>query len=840
MVIKKTLLKDGIRSFKKNKKRFVSVIFIIALAACFYIGLNSFKNNMELLAKNNYKNSNLFDIKLVSSEGFDLTDKSKIKMIKGVKGVCLYKTLNAKTTINNKDYNLKLNSINIDKNNPDDYINKISLKKGVYPITLNEGLVDDNFLSKNNLNLGDLLIIKLDDDSSLRAKKIKIVGTFKNTSYSNNIEDNKYYVYLDDDNFNLSYYKEGFVTIKGANNYDFFKKDYDNYINKYKNKIDNLMTESTKEKYNYEKEDIEQEINDLKDDIKVLKDDEALGENVSDDIKILEGKLKKLEKQKSNIKKPYYYSIKRSDDKKINDYKLEIERIKNIAKFFPLAFFLAAILISFASILRIVNKEKSYVATLKALGYKNEEVYFKYIIYAVIVGIVGSLCGAILSIIVPKILFNLYKPIYNFESFKGSISIKYIIISLVLSVLSCILGAVFSFIKDLNKKPAELKRPEIYKETKISFIENKLKFINKTTLRNIVLYKKRFIITILSISLVTSLLILSFGINDSFNNSIKKQYDKIIKYNISVSFNNKDKAKALDKIKKDKYVKNKTFINKKEISINDDYDKEIYLITVKNIKKINDFISIKKIDNKGVTISKNLSKKLNLNKNDALSITFDNGKTVKLKINNITNNYTNNYIYISSALYKKKIDKQINYNTMLINYDKNIKKQTKFKNKLSKYNSITSVNLTSSEINGFKNVKKVLKEISNVLIIFSSLLTIIVLYNMASMNITERLKELSIMKSMGFYTEKIVGIMLKEVLILSIIGYILGIIIGSILTLYSINIYNTNNFMFSFKIKLSSYIFTLLIILTFIIIMILKTYLNIRKLNIVKNLKSNE
>ena len=840
MVIKKTLLKDSIRSFKNNKKRFISVIFIIALASCFYIGLNSFKNNMESLAKNNYKNTNLFDIKLISSEGFDLTDKSKIKMIKGVKGISLYKTLNAKTTINNNDYKLKLNSINIDNNNPEDYINKISLVKGTYPNTLNEGLVDDVFLRKNNLNLGDLLVIKLDDETLLRAKKIKIVGTFKNIGYSDNVENDKYFVFLDDDNFNLSYYKEGFVTIKGANNFDCFQKDYDNYIDKYKNKIDNLMKESTKEKYKYEKEDIEIEINGLKNDITTLKEDEALGENVSNDIKILEEKLSKLEKQKDNIKKPYYYSIKRSEDKKINDYKLEIERIKNIAKFFPLAFFLSAILISFASILRIINKEKSYIATLKALGYKNQEVYIKYIIYGIIVSTIGSLIGTIMSVIVPSILFNLYKPIYNFESFKGSISAKYILISLTLSILSCVFGAVFAFIKDLNKKPAELKRPEIYKETKITLIEKKLKFINKTTIRNIVLYKKRFIITILSICLVTSLLILSFGINDSFNNSIKKQYSNIIKYNLSINFNNKNKNKVYNEIKKYKDIQSKTFINKKEVIANNDYDKKVYFITIKDTKKINNFINIKKIDDKGVTISKNLSKKLNLHKNDNISITLDDGKIIKLKISNITNNYTNNYIYISSTFYKNTVSKNISYNTMLIKYNGGINKQVKFKNNLSKNTDIISVDLISNEINSFKNIRKVLKQISNILIIFSSLLAIIVLYNIASMNITERLKELSIMKSMGFYNEKIVIKMLKEVLIISFAGYILGIILGSLLTMYSINIYNTNNFMFSYKIELTSYIFTLLIISTFIIIMILKTYLNIRKINVVKNLKSNE
>lgn len=836
MVIKKTLLKDSIRGFKNNKKRFISIILIIALASSFYIGLNTFKNNMELSAKKHYEKSNMFDIKLVSSEGFDFLDKSKIKMIKNVKEVSLYKTLDAKTTINNKDYDLKLNSIYIDESNKEDYINKIELAKGSFPKTLNEGIVEDNFLAQNNLNLGDLLIIKLEDDTQLRAKKIKIVGTFKNITYSSSLENkNEYFVYLDEDNFNISYYKEGYVTIKGASKYDSFKKEYNDYIDKYKIKIDELMNASTKEKYEYEKEDITSGIEDLKFDINTLKQDEQLGENVSHDIKILNEKLEKLEKKKENIKKPYYYSVKRSEDKKVKDYKLEIERIKNISKFFPLAFFISSIIITFANMLRIVNKEKNYVATLKAIGYSNIDVYYRYIVYAVIIGTIGSLFGIILSKITTNILFSIYKPIYNFSYFTSKISYKYVLIALILSIISTTLGSLLSFIKDLNKNPACLKRPITYSKSKITLIENKLKFISKTTIRNILLYKKRFIITIISISLVTSLLISSFGIKDSFNNSIKKQYNKIIKYNIYVSTSDKG---IIKKIKDDKNTYDSTLINKEKIIINNDYNKNVYLINIKNTKNINKFIDIKKLSNDGVTISKNLSKKLNLNKNDSLNLVFDNGKKVELKIKNITNNYTNNYVYITPLLYKKKISKNINYNTVLIKYSKVYKKQNILKNKLLKYGKVKNVILTHNEIKSFNGIKTIISKISNILVIFSALLTIIVLYSTASMNITERLKELSIMKSMGFSNEKIVNIIFKEILVLSIIGYIFGIILGNIFTIYSVGVYSTDDFMFSYKIKLISYILALIIILTFLIIMIVKTYLNIKKLNIVKNLKN--
>ena len=182
MVKKKNIIKNALREISLNKKTFISLLLIIIIGAGLFVGLKSTPLDMKITTKNYYKDTNLFDLRVISSSGFTKNDIDLIKQIPNVKGVSLSKQLDAKTTINNKDFVIKLNSINKDRNlKNDDYINRLTLTSGRYPSTINEGLVEEKLLSDNNLSIGDLITLEVDDKDSLRAKKIKIVATVKSS-----------------------------------------------------------------------------------------------------------------------------------------------------------------------------------------------------------------------------------------------------------------------------------------------------------------------------------------------------------------------------------------------------------------------------------------------------------------------------------------------------------------------------------------------------------------------------------------------------------------------------------------------------------------------------------
>lgn len=870
MVKKKSILKDALREISLNKKKFISLLLIIVIGTGFYVGLKSTPKDMKETAKAYYKETNLFDLKVVSSSGFSKNDYYSLKQVDGVKGVFLSKTLDVITTINNSDYVIKLNSINEDRDlKSDDYINHLTLLKGRYPKTINEGLVEEKFLTDNNLSLDDLVTLKPEDENGLRAKKIKIVGVVRSSYYASkdrgtsNLKNGKvdYFMYLSEGDFASDLYTEGYVTIKGANKFDTYSKKYDSFINKYKSLVNEEILKSAKETHKRNVSVLESDINELKDNLNRLNSTDLPSDELNTSIKEVSSELKEKEDELSKIKDVLAYSIKRSEVAGFYEYKLETERIENIAKVFPLMFFLVAALVSLTTMTRMVDEERSQMGTLRAIGYSKSSVIFKYVLYALLASILGSIIGTILFYkLIPMLVGYCYNIFYDMPSINATMQINYALFSLVFSILSTVLATILVFLKDTSKTPAELMRPEAPKKGKRIFLEkidkiwNSLSFLNKITLRNIFRYKKRLFMTVIGICGSTALILASFGIKDSVMKVADNQYNKIDKYDMIISINNNasnnDKKVLEEKILDENEIKKITYVYKSNVLLkNNKKSENSNIIVPENKEKINDYITLRqrktkkdiKMDDDGIIVSEKLAKLLKLKKNSYAKLTLPNNKKVNVKVSDITENYIEHYVYISPKLYKKLSGENANYSTILaITKNLSNKKEKALESNISDINNVTSTLLSSDTKNNYKDMMNTLNYVILILIVCAAALAFVVLYNLASVNISERRRELATIKVLGFYDEEVTKYIYKEMLILTIIGSLIGLIVGSILTLYVIKICETNLFMFTFNINFISYLLSFIITLLFLFIVNLFMHFELKKLDMVEALKSYE
>ena len=259
MVKKMLFLKSYIKDIIKNKKRFLSLSLIVGIVLGVFLCFTSLLGNIKNSYQTYLKKNNLYDLKISTSYLFSKDDKSSIKSLDNIEGVKLVKTLDVISEVNGNSYNVKLNSISNDRNlNSKDYINHLTLTKGRYPRTINEGLIEESFFHDKNLSLNDLIILKPKDENFLRAKKIKIVGTIKSSYYNlkrkEENKDNKkldYYLYLDEKDFNTDYYNECFI--KSSN----IKKLDMDFLN-------NFIKENLNKKSENEIKSLESEINSIK------------------------------------------------------------------------------------------------------------------------------------------------------------------------------------------------------------------------------------------------------------------------------------------------------------------------------------------------------------------------------------------------------------------------------------------------------------------------------------------------------------------------------------------------------------------------------------------------
>lgn len=561
-------------------------------------------------------------------------------------------------------------------------------------------------------------------------------------------------------------------------------------------------------------------------------------------------KIEDAKKEIDELEKPKWYILDLDSNVGYYSFSQDSERINKLAKVFPLLFYIVAVLVSLTTMTRMVEEERGELGTLKSLGYNDNQILFKYIIYALLATTIGSVLGVIIgSKTIPSIIYGMYSLMYTLGDFINSFDLTSALLGSLIAIGCILLSTYLAVKKSLKEVPAELLRPKspaIGKRVlleRIPFIWKHLSFSRKVTIRNVFRYKKRFLMTILGIAGCTGLIITGFGIQDCITNMVPNQYEKIFSYDLEITFNKDSKTldKDYEEISKLKEFTSTLKVNKEAIDIlNKDTNQTVQLIVPFN--DYNDFIKIQDRKTKKqyslkdkIYVSEKLYKLLNLKENDTLKIKLDN-KEYTTKVGGSTENYIMHYIYMSKDVYNSN-----SYNTMLVkvnNLTNDARKE--LSKKLKEYDSVSKLTYNSLSRTVFDDAMENFGQVSGVLIVSAGLLAFVVLYNLSSINISERKRELASIKVLGFYDNEVYNYIGRENKILTFIGMLLGCLIGYILTMYIIKTCELDITMFSPKISIYSYIYSLGITLVFTVLVDIATYFSLKHIKMVESLKSVE
>jgi len=524
--------------------------------------------------------------------------------------------------------------------------------------------------------------------------------------------------------------------------------------------------------------------------------------------------------------------------------------VTNLSKIFPSIFLTVSILISIVSMNRMVEDDRQEIGTLKSLGFSNKHIMFKYLFFAALATAIGGIIGSILgAFVLPKIIFNIYAILFVIPKFYLLINYNSFVIGFVL-LFTVILGTTYFTIKKvIVEKPSELIRPKAPKNgkrvflEKIKFIWNKLNFSNKVTIRNLFRYKKRVISTILGVAGCTALLMCGFGLKDSIADISSRQYGGVYKFDALVYVNNYQEE--------DNYIfENEKIIDCTKIqNINatvNGINAKIYVIEDSNdidgFVSLNDYKTLekRKIENDKIVITQKLAKLENIQVGDYIEILDNNNMIYNYQVSSIVENYAEHFIFMDKETYEKT-EQIFTPNIISINTKKlNEEKISELKKELLSNEKVLNVSFTSEMIDKVNDMLGLLDKIILVIIILASLLSFVVLYNLSNINIQERKREIATLKVLGFHNKEVNNYITKENTILTIIGILVGFIVGYFLTLYIINAVEIEKAVFIKKVNLSTYIYSAILALLFTIIVNLIMNHLLKKINMIESLKSVE
>ena len=595
-------------------------------------------------------------------------------------------------------------------------------------------------------------------------------------------------------------------------------------------------------------EDGKKEIEDAKETLE--KEEKKFNEEIKDAEKEIEDAKEDIE----GIKEGKWYIFDREDDTGFSSFIDSINSMNNIATLFPIIFYLVAILISSTSMSRMVEEERGDIGTLKALGYSNLRIINKYIAYSLLSTVLGGIIGMFIGfILIPTVVWENYSIIYYLPEFYPKLRFSYGILGTVIAVI-CITGStVHSAYKELKDEPSSLMRPKAPKMgkkvilEKIPFIWKRLNFSSKTTVRNVFRYKKRALMTIIGISGCTALILAGFGLRDSIKDIAEYQYGRVFEYDLVVSLNKEDEE-LVNLVKNSDIVESVSLTDSLSGSISaDGIKRDTSIIVVENTEDFKNVANLRDIDsgniidlsNEGVLISDKLASLLEIEKGENITLTDSDNNEFEYKVLGIVENYIGHYVYINKDLYESK-ENDFNINTLFIKYKEGNNNNEAFEEMLLDDNSVTSITVVENSLEHVRDLLKSLDLVVMILIVSSALLAFVVLYNLANVNISERVREIATLKVLGFYDKEVDNYINRESIILTCIGIVIGLIAGVFLTGFVISTCETENMRFARNILLHSYIYSILITSVFSIIVNFATHFVLKKINMVESLKSIE
>jgi putative ABC transport system permease protein len=529
--------------------------------------------------------------------------------------------------------------------------------------------------------------------------------------------------------------------------------------------------------------------------------------------------------------------------------------VAGVARVFPVFFFLVAALVCITTMTRMVDEQRTQIGVYKALGFSNGAIMSKYLLYSGSASLLGCAIGfAVGSTVFPYFIWQGYSIMYGFTTLEYYFDPALAAVTTAAYLAVSSLAAYRACRSELRSVPAELIRPKTPKAgrrvllERIGFIWRRIGFLHKVSIRNILRYKQRMLMMIVGIAGCTALLLTGYGLRDSIENVVDFQYGEISLYEYTVSFSKgqteKSAAAALSGCEGS--------LGKTQLVYNGNMDveygggtKTAYIVAPAS-GTLDGLVDLHSGDESldypasgEALICTNLAEALSLNPGDSFTIRDGDMNSLALTVSGVFDNYVYNYIYISPDSFLDQWGHLPEYRTVLAKAAPGTD-TADVSAQLLDCKGVSSVTSATEMMARVGRMMQSLDYIVLLIIICSGALAFIVLYDLTNINITERIREIATIKVLGFYPGETASYVFRENIVLTALGALLGLALGTALHSYVMAQIRIDMMHFETRIVPTSYLLALAFTFLFAIIVDVVMYFKLERINMAEALKSIE
>lgn len=543
-------------------------------------------------------------------------------------------------------------------------------------------------------------------------------------------------------------------------------------------------------------------------------------------------------------------------------YMVIVNIIGKLANIFPIFLYFVAALVTFTTMGRMVDEERTNSGTLKALGYTNGDVMLKFTVYGFTASTIGTVIGVLAGhTVLPLIVEHAYSSGFTMPSIKLGFHPWVTLVSFLLAWMSAVVPTWIVASRELREKPAALllskppaKGSKIFLE-RVTPIWNRLNFTRKVTARNIFRYKMRMFMTIFGVCGAVSLLTAGLGVQASIGQIGERQFDELIHYDLIAVEQSSTNSAQIDELKK---ALNKDSVSSSIAAHYEELSKtsgknsdkqQITLLATDDAYNFGTYLTLRDrsshekriMVNDGAIISERLSEMLHVSVGDSFSVTDAGGVERTVKVSGICEMYIGHFVFMNAQCYEKMFGTDYSENSYMVRLkDSSVANAERQGARLMKLSAVQSVVQNTTQKNMVSTIVESLNQIMEVLIIVAVMLAVVILYNLTNLNVSERIRELSTIKVLGFHTNETTMYIYRETMLLSGLGILAGYGFGAWLHGYIVTEVPPDEVMFDPALGWKAFVVPLLVVGVVLAVLGWVVYRRLKTVDMLAALKSVE
>lgn len=872
--------KNIARRIERGAGRFLAIMFIVALGSGFMAGLAATSPDMLETADAYYDETAWYDLDIKSPLGFTEEDVRLAAETPNIKTLQCARVVDL--VLDEKTASHTCRVYGIFDENGETALNRALLLDGRMPQAPGECVVQDSAgrYTDKSVAVGDMLTLSPENDryetlrEAIPAETLTVVGIVKSPMSVAVMQEPTnvgagsigLHVFTFESYFDLPYYTDLYVSLRGASELDCFGEEYDALVAEAATQFEALGEERAPLRARSMREDTQEQIDDLESAAELLRDLAETAAELRDIpsarpysppplLEKTEDLLAESRKALEDMGDGTWLVRTRDDSEGFSSYDTNVSKVSALAKIFPLFFFLVALLVALTTMTRLVEENRTEIGTLKALGFSNGQILAEYLLYAALTSVLGCAIGFAVGFrLFPWAVSSAYSMMYTLPPVVLPIRGPIIAWVAPVTIGSILLAAFWACFDEFRACPAALMRPKAPKEGKriwlerIPFVWKRFPFSRKVTARNLFRYKKRLVMTLLGVAGCTSLLLTGFGLRDSICDIVEKQFGEIYRYELTIVTDGTQDDILRDFLNDESLISGVMPYRSEDGKVRVGGKSETTTLCIpEEPSRFGEFVRLRSrktgqavpFSQNGAVLTEKLCETLGITVGDTVTLEDADGHRGEVRVDGITENYLTSFAYLSPKTYRAAFGNAPDFDTLLCCYAEGADTDGAVARALESEHAVyASSSLTLRET--FADSIGSINGVIWVLILAAGLLSMVVLYSLTNVNILERRKELATIAVLGFHDREVERYIFRETNVLSFLGSLLGLGVGIVLHQYVVRTVEVEQVMFGRVVRPLSYVYAVGISMLFTLLVNRLLRRRIRKIDMVEAMKAGD